>query len=239
MVVYHGSYTKITEIDLSMAMPRKDFGKGFYVTKIREQAERWAKRIGDDNNCEGVVTEFIFYENAFIDGVHKVLLFNDYTDEWLDFVVLNRRKDSPIMAHDYDIIEGPVADDRISQNITKYVEGKISREKFFDMLRRDEEPTHQICFCSTDSLLMLEPTDKSLNINFDVSEISELIIEQLMINLNIDEEKSTDIFYSSKTFAQLADESTKLYKKSWTEVYEMLKLELENFQSFSKNQFSY
>jgi hypothetical protein len=226
MIVYHGSYTKIIEIDLSMTMPRKDFGKGFYVTKIREQAEKWAKRIGDDNNCEGVVTEFIFYENAFIDDVHKVLRFDDYTDEWLDFVVLNRRKDSPINAHDYDIVEGPVADDRISQNITKYVEGKISREKFFDMIRREEEPTHQICFCSADSLLMLELTDKSSNINFDVSEISELIIEQLMINLNIDEEKATDVFYTSKTFSTLSDKDTDLYTKPWTEIYEMLKQEL-------------
>jgi len=228
MIVYHGSYTKIIEIDLSMTMPRKDFGKGFYVTKIKEQAEKWAERIGDDNNCEGVVTEFVFYENAFIDGVHKVLRFDDYTDEWLDFVVQNRRKDAPIKAHDYDIIEGPVADDRISQNITKYVEGKISREKFFQMLRRDEEPTHQICFCTSDSLLMLEPTDKSSNINFDVSEKSELIIEQLMISLNIDEEKVADILYTSKTFAQLADESTEFYKKPWQEIYEILKIELKS-----------
>jgi hypothetical protein len=69
----------------------------------------------------------------------------------LDFVVLNRRKDAPPLAHDYDIIEGPVADDRISENITKYVNGKISREKFFKMLWREEEPTHQICFCTADS----------------------------------------------------------------------------------------
>ena len=227
MIVYHGSYTKITEIDLSMTMPRKDFGKGFYVTKIRQQAEKWAKRIGDDNNCEGIITEFIFYENAFIDGVHKVLRFDGYTDEWLDFVVLNRRKDSPLMAHDYDIVEGPVADDRISQNIMRYVDGKISREKFFEMLRRDEEPTHQICFCTADSLLMLETKDKNLNINYNVSEISEPIIEQLMVDLNVDEENATDIFYTSETFSLLSSESQEYYKKDWTEIYEMLKKELK------------
>ena len=129
------------------------------------------------------------------------------------------------MAHKYDIVEGPVADDRISQNITKYVEGKISREKFFEMLRRDEEPTHQICFCSADSLLMLELKDKNLDINFDVSEISEFIIEQLMINLNIDEEKAADIFYTSKTFSALSDKNTELHTKPWQEIYEILKTE--------------
>jgi len=40
MIVYHGSYTEIVEIDLSQATPNKDFGRGFYVTKIREQAEK-------------------------------------------------------------------------------------------------------------------------------------------------------------------------------------------------------
>jgi hypothetical protein len=77
---------------------------------------------------------------------------------------------------------------------------------------------------------MLEPADKSSNINSDVSEISEFIIEQLMINLNIDEEKSADFFYSSKTFGKLDDESTKFYKKSWIEIYEMLKIEFDNKQ---------
>lgn len=157
--------------------------------------------------------------------MHKVLRFDDYTDEWFDFVVLNRRKDSPIKVHDYDIIEGPVADDRILQNITRYMEGKISREKFFEILRRDEELTHQICFCTSDSLLMIEPIDKDLNINYDVSEISELIIKQLIINFNIDEENAADIFYTSKTFSELSDKSTEFYKKSWQEIYEILKLE--------------
>ena len=155
MIVYHGSYTEIQKVDLSKCEPRKDFGRGFYVTKIKEQAEVWAEKMGDKNNSAGVITKFVFYETAFTDGVYKVLRFDKYDDEWLDFVALNRRFDSPIPAHDYDIVEGPVADDRISREIDNYILGKISREKFLSMLRR-EEPTHQICFCTADSLLMLE-----------------------------------------------------------------------------------
>jgi len=228
MNVYHGSYIEIDKIDLSKCEPRKDFGQGFYVTNIRKQAEVWAERIGAKHNTKGVVTEFVFYENAFIDGVHKVLRFDNYTEEWLDFVVLNRRKDSPSLAHDYDIIEGPVADDRISENITKYVNGKISREKFFKMLRREEEPTHQICFCTADSLLMLERKDNRLDIKYEVSEIGEPLIKQLILDKNIDETTATDIFYSSNTFTQLADESTKFYLKPWQEIYELLKQEISN-----------
>jgi hypothetical protein len=225
MIVYHGSYTEIKEIDLSLTTPRKDFGKGFYVTKFRRQAETWANRIGDEHNCKGVVTEFTFYENAFIDGIHKVLRFEDYTDEWLDFVTLNRRKDSLIPAHNYDIIEGPVADDKISSHITKYVNGQISREDFFSTLVHPE-PTHQICFCTANSLLMLDYKPQ-IDINFAIESISEPIVEQLMLDLQIDETQATDIFYSSATFTQLANTETESYKKPWQEIYQMLKKELE------------
>jgi hypothetical protein len=230
MIVYHGSYTKIDKIDLSKCEPNKDFGKGFYVTKLREQAETWAIRIGKKHKCSGIVTEFEFYENAFINGAHKVLRFEGYTEEWLDFVVLNRRKDSPIPAHDYDIVEGPVADDKISREINQYIKGKISREKFLDMLIR-KAPTHQICFCTADSLLMLENKKKDTDISYEIAEIGEPLVEQLMLDLQIDEIKAADIFYSSATFAQLANTDTKLYEKEWQEIYQMLKKEQKQFEN--------
>ena len=45
MILYHGSNTKVTEIDLSKCRPYKDFGQGFYLTDIREQAEQMARRV--------------------------------------------------------------------------------------------------------------------------------------------------------------------------------------------------
>jgi len=226
MIVYHGSYTEIKQVDLSKCEPNKDFGQGFYVTKIREQAEIWAEIKGDINNSKGVVSEFVFYETAFTNGVYKVLRFDDYSDEWLDFVALNRRTDLPTPAHDYDIVEGPVADDRVSKHIMRYIDGAISREVFFKMLRHDVAPTHQICFCTADSLLMLKLKDDNF-VKYEVSEISEPVLEQLMLDLDIDEEKATDLFFSSKTFGKLADESTEFYKKTWIEIYELLKQELK------------
>ena len=174
MIVYHGSYTKINEIDLSKSVPRKDFGKGFYVTKFRPQAEIWAKRIGAENNCEG-----------------------------------------------------PVADDRISENITRYIKGKIPKDKFLTMLSR-EEPTHQIYFCTVDSLLMLELKDNINDIDYEVSEIGGEIMKQLILDFNFDEEKSADLFFTSEIFEKLSNTATKLYKKDWTEIYELLKQELKD-----------
>jgi hypothetical protein len=226
MIVYHGSYTEIQKVDLLKCEPRKDFGRGFYVTKIKEQAEFWAEKMGDKNNGAGVVTKFVFYETAFTDGVYKVLRFDKYDDKWLDFVTLNRRFDSPIPAHNNDILEGPIADDRISREIDNYIAGKIPREKFLNMLSR-EESTHQICFCTADSLLMLEYIENTKNINYEVSEIGEPLLEQFVIDFNINEEKAADLFFSSETFGKLADEGTEFYKKSWQGIYELLKRELK------------
>jgi hypothetical protein len=65
MKVYHGSYTAIETIDFSFCHKKRDFGRGFYVTKIRTQAEYWATRKGEDNDTDGVVTEFNFDEDFF------------------------------------------------------------------------------------------------------------------------------------------------------------------------------
>ncbi len=46
MKVYHGGYVEISEIDLSKSVINRDFGRGFYVTKLQEQAAYWAKRKG-------------------------------------------------------------------------------------------------------------------------------------------------------------------------------------------------
>ncbi len=95
------------------------------------------------------------------------------------------------------------------------------------MLSRKEQ-THQICFCTADSLLMLEYLENTKDINYEVSEISEPLLEQFVIEFNIDENKASDLFYSSETFGKLADEATELYKKDWTEIYELLKKELND-----------
>jgi predicted RNA-binding protein YlxR (DUF448 family) len=224
MKVYHGSDTAVSVVDLQKCKPNKDFGRGFYVTKLRSQAEDMAKRVTKYNKLTPVVTEYEFDEYAYEDEDLKVLRFDDYSEEWLDFVVLNRNADKRKQAHDYDIVEGPVADDRISRNVSKYLRGKISKENFLEMLKHSEN--HQICFCTVNSLQMLEYVENPKDIEYEVSEIGESLLEQFVMDFDIDEETAADRFFSSKTFAKLADESTEFYKKEWQEVYELLKQEL-------------
>jgi len=227
MIVFHGSDTLVSIIDLQKCKPNRDFGRGFYVTKLRSQAEQMAKRVTRYSKRTPIVTKYEFDEYAYEDNDLKVLRFDSYNDEWLDFVVLNRNADKRKQAHDYDIVEGPVADDKITRNITKYLKGKILREAFLEMLIHSET-NHQICFCTINSLQMLKYLENSVDIEYELSEIGESLLEQLVLDFNLDEEKATDMFYSSKTFGKLADESTELYKKTWQEVYEILIIELNN-----------
>jgi hypothetical protein len=226
MKVYHGSYVKIKEIDLSKCEIGKDFGQGFYVTKIKEQAQFWAERKGLDNDTQGYVTEFEFNENAFKHFKLKILRFAEYDENWLDFVTMNRNTTLPQPTHDYDIVEGPVADDKIATRIKKYLRGGISKQQFLEELKFVKE-THQICFCTGRSLQMLDYVEKTINIEYEITEISEPLIEQFIIDFNIDEETATDKFFLSNTFEKLADESTEFHKKSWQEIYELLKQELK------------
>jgi len=222
MQVYHGSYMEIEEIDLSKAQPHRDFGQGFYVTKYREQAESWAKIIGSKYGNDGFVTEFTYCDTAFTEHLCKVKHFASYDEEWLDFVVMNRNTMLPQPAHDYDIVEGPVANDKVQRTLTRYLAGKITKENFLKMLSY-HEPTHQICFCTMRSLLVL---DKAYNDSiFDIEDRAESIVEQLMFDYQLDEKRAADLFYSSATFTRLSDWSTEYYLKSWQEIYEMLKTE--------------
>ncbi|MDR1951038.1 MAG: DUF3990 domain-containing protein [Bacteroidales bacterium] len=225
MEVYHGSYTKIDKIDLSKAQFSRDFGQGFYVTKFKKHAENWAEIIGGKCGTQGFVTEFTYYDTAFTDRLCKVKKFEKYDEEWLDFIVLNRNPFSPIPAHDYDIVEGPVADDKVQFRLTKFLQGKIEKSVFLKELTF-HETTHQICFCTMRSLLCLDHKDKTFALK--IADISEAILSMLMNDKKSDEETMSNVFYNSDVFSQLSDETTELYKKSWQELYGMLTKELEN-----------
>jgi hypothetical protein len=217
---------KIDKIDLSKGERYRDFGKGFYVTKIRKQAEEWAQKIGARHHAEGVVTEFTFFESAYTEWNYRVLRFDGYTDEWLDLIVLNRNPENISPAHDFDIVEGPVADDKIQRRLTDFLNGKIPREQFLEELSH-KEPSHQICFCTQRSLLMLKNIEET-GIESYISEIGEPLIEALMLDRETDELEAADLFYSSATFTRLADESAGLYRQPWQEIYRLLKDELDS-----------
>jgi len=225
MTVYHGSYIEILDIDLSQSVINRDFGKGFYVTKLREQAEYWATRKGRQYHTEGAITEFEFSEAAFTSYKMNVLRFTDYTEEWLDFVVMNRTTESHDNLHDYDIVEGPVANDDIATRIAIYLIGDITKAEFLEELKFKHTISHQIAFCTQKSLQTLKRAFR--RVDLDEMTIDDAITQSLMIDFEMNDYKAIDIYFNSKTYSLLIDENTGYYEKSWQEIYEMLKKELK------------
>jgi hypothetical protein len=223
MKVYHGSNVAIKEVNFDLCVAGKDFGKGFYVTKILSQAEYWATRKGKMKKSGGVVTEFEYDERISRLMKMKTLYFDGYTDEWLNFVVLNRRNTSEQQAHVYDIIEGPIADDDIARRIVNYLNDEISREEFLGDLIY--EPSHQICFCTVQSLQALEAPN--FKVDSKIMNIDNEIVKTLMIDYGLTEVEAADIHYTSATYTQLADEATGFYLKPWQEILQMLQKELK------------
>lgn len=224
MKVFHGSYAEINEIDLTKSEVQRDFGRAFYVTKIQEQAKFWADRKGSRNNTSGFITEFTFYESAFATNYFKTLRFENYSEEWLDFVIQNRKNDKESNIHNYDIVEGPVADDAIATRIVLYLKGGISKLDFLEDLRFKHSISHQIAFCTEKSLAMLT---KSWN-KIDLKEftIDESILQSLIVDFNLTEEQAIDLYFQSNTYSNLIDEATKLFEVDWTEIYKLLCSEL-------------
>lgn len=138
-VLYHGSNVVVEKPQILISGFNKDFGYGFYCTNIERQARKWAlTRRGNS-----VISIFRY---APIEEL-KLLSFPEMSDEWLDFVVNCRRG----IKHDYDIVEGPMADDQIWDYVEDFMEGVITREAFW-VLAKFKYPTHQIVFCTQKSL---------------------------------------------------------------------------------------
>lgn len=129
MILYHGSNTVISDIDLDRGRPYKDFGKGFYLTDIKEQSQRMAERTVRIFKGVPTVTSFDFnLEDACSAGL-KVKIFTAPDNEWAKFVMTNRDLNVPQPAHDYDIVIGPVADDTIVRLLRMFTENFIDKEQ--------------------------------------------------------------------------------------------------------------
>ena len=87
--VFHGSFTKVDKPDLSFSRKALDFGTGFYVTPVREQAVSWAMRWLRRNR-PAVVNRYTFHDEMMPELGVRVKDFPAYDREWLRFVADNR-----------------------------------------------------------------------------------------------------------------------------------------------------
>ncbi len=125
MRLYHGSNSKIKNIDLAKCKPYKDFGQGFYLTEIEEQASQMARRTASIYGGSAVVTQFEFDETALSDSTLSIKRFEEPNEEWALFVMANRSRERQHPVHEHDIVIGPVADDTIATLFRNFDDGII------------------------------------------------------------------------------------------------------------------
>lgn len=126
MLLYHGSTMAVRKPIVSRGRGKTDFGKGFYTTTSREQAEKWAQIKRDRAKVKNAIVSVFEIDDAiFTNPDYVIMHFHGATKEWLDFVVNNRNN---IGSHNFDLVMGPVADDTLYITISLYENGKLDAE---------------------------------------------------------------------------------------------------------------
>ena len=136
--LYHGSNVVIDKIDLCRSRKGKDFGCGFYLNPDESQAREMAVRT-TQRQQEGVpvVNAFLFDDSLLIedDTTLSVKVFEDYSEEWAKFVLMNRSNMTSTTAHPYYIVIGPIADDTVGLQMYRFIQGYISMDRMIEELR--------------------------------------------------------------------------------------------------------
>jgi len=147
MLVYHGSDQEIISPSPDFGRTNLDFGKGFYVTTLKEQAEKWAGRRAIINRGQPVISVYEFNIEQL-----NILSFDGYTEEWLDFIVTNRA--GKAINHIYDAIYGNIANDDVATVVNDYMRllnmGRISSsgKQFFLEQLQFSKPNNQYCIAT-------------------------------------------------------------------------------------------
>lgn len=138
MIVYHGSNQIVMHPDIVHSRKKVDFGPGFYVTPLREQAESWTRKF-KRRGQEAIISCYELRDAAF--ETENVRRFDDYDEEWLDYIIKCR---SGNVTDEFSIIMGGVANDRVFDTLELYFDGLIDKKAALERLIY-EKPNYQVC----------------------------------------------------------------------------------------------
>ncbi|MDR3094777.1 MAG: DUF3990 domain-containing protein, partial [Bacteroidales bacterium] len=179
MKLYHGTNIQFGAIDLALCPPDRDFGRGFYTTSVKVHAERRAQdAVRKSKTGQAFVMEFDFDmdEAKTLYPDLKIKRFETINNEWAQFVMFNRLRTETEPPHEYDIVEGPVANDKMFRQFQLYANNRIKLTELVGKLKY-YEPTHQIAFCSEQAL------DALLDYNEPVRYKVEALVADLTVAL--------------------------------------------------------
>ena len=132
MKIYHGSIEKVESPEIRESTRPLDYGQGFYTTTSYEQAEAWVRRrMNEKRTSRGYVCVYELNEAA-LESL-KTLILEQPTEEWVDFVMKNRTQRGYV--HEFDIVYGPVANDRVYAAFALYEGGLINKQALIAELK--------------------------------------------------------------------------------------------------------
>lgn len=150
MKLYHGSTVDIQHIDLGKSKPNKDFGRAFYLSADEQQALEMAQFRAEFEDTMPIVNVYEFDESLFKQFRYK--RFEEYTEEWAHFVYDHRTEPQGLTLHDYDIVYGPIANDRVGAQIARFKQGYITFDEFLHRIQYIKGITFQYAFCTQDAV---------------------------------------------------------------------------------------
>ena len=153
MKLYHGNHIEVKNPKILTSSRVGDFGRGFYTTSSLEQACRWAQiRAKQEDVSTGIVTIFEVSDTIFENSELRIKTFEKADEKWLDFVLENRKNTE--FEHGFDLVVGPVADDRVYVCLNMLEDGLADRETVIKKLKT-YVLADQILFHTAKSLLFL------------------------------------------------------------------------------------
>ena len=150
MRLYHGSTIDIQQIDLGKSKPNKDFGRAFYLSADEQQALEMAQFRAEFEDTTPVVNVYEFDETLFQQFRYK--RFEEYNEEWAHFVYDHRTEPQGLTLPDYDIVYGPIANDRVGAQIARFKQGYITFDEFLRRIQYIKGITFQYAFCTQEAV---------------------------------------------------------------------------------------
>lgn len=140
--LFHGSYAIVSQPQVAHERRNLDFGRGFYLTSLRPQAERWAQLVTERKMRNGIPQLNVYHFDDTLANQFRWLRFDEYNLQWLDYVVACRAGED--FWQQYDIVEGGVANDNVIDTVEDYTMDIISAEQALGQLRY-KPVNHQLC----------------------------------------------------------------------------------------------
>lgn len=159
IIVYHGGTDIVKNPICKFGRKNLDFGQGFYVTDLREQAMTWANNMARSRNKPALLNRYKLDRDAILkQAICRV--FKAYDKEWLEFIVANRSGQD--IAKEYDYVEGGVANDRVVDTVNLYSVGLMDLDVALRELSK-HQPNNQICILNQELInkyLIYDGTEK-------------------------------------------------------------------------------